>query len=88
MKQSTVVALLTLVWGAGLGLAQENEAKSPAQEKAAERREPSPDLDAIRAGSEAFVVAVNNADAKAGAAMRRRHQSALLPGRGDGRERL
>jgi len=69
MKQSTVVALLTLIWGVGLGLAQENEAKSPEQEKAAQRRESSPELDAIRAGSEAFVVAFNKADAKAVAAL-------------------
>jgi uncharacterized protein (TIGR02246 family) len=69
MRQSTVVALLTVIWGAGLGLAQQTGAKSPETEEAAERRESSPDLDAIRAGSQTFVAAFNKQDAKAVAAL-------------------
>jgi uncharacterized protein (TIGR02246 family) len=69
MRPSIVVALLTVIWGAGLGLAQETAAKPPAPNRAADRLESSPELDAIRAGSQAFVAAFNKADAKAVAAL-------------------
>ena len=59
MKQAIVFALLIGTAGIQLGMAQESKPKSPEAKPPAERRESSPDLDAIRVGSQAFVAAFN-----------------------------
>ena len=69
MKQATVFALLIVTAGVYLGMAQESKPNSPEKKEPTQRRESSPDLDAIRAGSEAFVAAFNKQDAKAVAAL-------------------
>ena len=69
MKQTIFLALLIVTSGVQLGVAQESKPNSPAKKEPAQRRESSPDLDAIRAGSEAFVAAFNKQDAKAVAAL-------------------
>ena len=65
MKQTVILALLIVTSGVRLGMAQESKPNSPAKKEPAQRRESSPDLDAIRAGSQAFVAAFNKQDAKA-----------------------
>lgn len=69
MKQATMLALLIVTSGAHLSLAQESKPDSPDKKQPAQGRESSSDLDAIRAGAEAFVAAFNKQDAKAVAAL-------------------
>lgn len=61
MRCCITVVLLVLTAGINVGYAQQNEAATSDQPVV----ESSPELDAIRAGSQAFVDAVNSADAKA-----------------------
>lgn len=65
MRRATVLALLMVTGSVCLGKGQESKPNSPDKKVPAEPREASPDLDAIRAGSQAFVAAFNKRDAKA-----------------------
>ena len=69
MRQTTVFALLIVISGACLGLAQENKSSLPGKKPPIELRESARELAAIRAESLAFVAAFNKRDAKAVAAL-------------------
>lgn len=69
MRQTAFLALLIVVSGFCPTVAQESKPNSPDKKEPAQGTEVSPDIDAIRAGSEAFVAAFNKADAKAVAAL-------------------
>ncbi len=68
MKPVMIFALL-ITMAARLGLAQAPPASPPEQVKSTEPQETSPELAAIRAGSQAFMDAFNKQDAKAIAAL-------------------
>ncbi len=68
MRYCIATALLALALGANVGYAQQTEAATPEQPPAKsspESAKSSPELEAIRAGSKAFVDAFNAGDAKA-----------------------
>jgi uncharacterized protein (TIGR02246 family) len=69
MRQVIVLALLIMASGVFLGVAQERKPNSPDKKVPAERRASSPDVEAIRVGSQAFVEAFNKRNAKAVAAL-------------------
>ncbi len=69
MRTTTFVVPLLWSWAFCLGQAQETDSTQPDASASAESAESSPDLAAIRAGSEAFVAAFNKGDAKAIAAL-------------------
>lgn len=69
MWQATFLSLLILISGVCPDFAQESNPNSPDKKEPTQPREASPDLDAIRAGSQVFVAAFNKADAKAVAAL-------------------
>jgi len=64
-----MLALLIVTGGVCLGFAQESKPKPTDQKESAQPAQSSPDIDAIRAASEAFVAAFNKKDAKAVAAL-------------------
>ncbi|MBN2294373.1 MAG: SgcJ/EcaC family oxidoreductase [Pirellulales bacterium] len=65
MRQTSVFALLIVMSGACLGLAKDPKPSSPAKKPPTEIRKSARELDAIRAGSRAFVTAFNKRNAKA-----------------------
>jgi uncharacterized protein (TIGR02246 family) len=69
MRQTAFLAFLIVISGVCPNLAQESKPNSPDKKGPTQGPEVSPDLDAIRAGSEAFIAAFNKADAKAVAAL-------------------
>ena len=69
MRTTLVLILLLLATGVCLGQTPKSESPQPEANPPAAGTESSPDLAAIRAGSEAFVAAFNKRDAKAIAAL-------------------
>lgn len=71
MNETRLLVLLMLFWSwsSNLGRAQEADSPQPSASTSAELPESTPDLAAIRAGSEAFVAAFKQGDSKAVAAL-------------------
>ncbi|MCL4202503.1 MAG: SgcJ/EcaC family oxidoreductase [Pirellulaceae bacterium] len=69
MKETTFILLVLCSSAFCLGQDQQSNSPRPGSESSAEPQESSPELAAIRAGSEAFVAAFNQGDAKAIAAL-------------------
>jgi uncharacterized protein (TIGR02246 family) len=69
MRKTILLVLLLVSSDARVGRAQESASRSPDAAPSQEQSESSPELAAIRAGSEQFVAAFNKGDAKAIAAL-------------------